>query len=93
MRVANMHQAKSQLSKLVDAALSGEEVVIARNGKPAVRLIPVAEAADARTPYEKLAGIYRDRKFVEVDPDWWKPDPEIDALFNDGPIFPDEPAR
>jgi prevent-host-death family protein len=36
----NMHEAKSQLSKLVDAALAGEEVVIARAGKPAVRLVP-----------------------------------------------------
>ncbi len=38
MKTANMHEAKSQLSKLVDAALSGEEVVIARRGKHLVRL-------------------------------------------------------
>jgi prevent-host-death family protein len=42
-----MHEAKSQLSKLVDAALAGEEVVIARAGKPAVRLVP-ADAFSGR---------------------------------------------
>ena len=38
-----MHQAKSQLSKLIERAEAGEEVVIARNGRPAVRLTPVGE--------------------------------------------------
>lgn len=38
MTIVNMHDAKTQLSKLVDAAERGETVIIARNGKPAVRL-------------------------------------------------------
>jgi prevent-host-death family protein len=37
----NMHEAKTRLSELVSAAESGEEVVIARDGAPAVRLVPV----------------------------------------------------
>ncbi len=37
---ANMHEAKSKLSQLVESALSGEEVIIAKSGKPAVRLVP-----------------------------------------------------
>lgn len=37
----NVHEAKSQLSKLIQAALDGEEVVIARGNKPAVKLVPV----------------------------------------------------
>lgn len=41
MIVANIHQAKTNLSKLIEQAEAGEEVVIARNGKPAVRLMPV----------------------------------------------------
>ena len=40
MRTANIHEAKTQLSRLVEAALAGEEVVIARNGVPAVKLVP-----------------------------------------------------
>ena len=39
--LVNVHHAKSQLSKLIAAAESGDDVVIARNGKPAVRLVPV----------------------------------------------------
>ncbi len=39
--LVNVHHAKSQLSKLIAAAEAGEDVVIARKGKPAVRLVPV----------------------------------------------------
>jgi prevent-host-death family protein len=44
MEITNIHEAKSQLSKLVDRALRGEEVIIARAGKPMVRLVPVRES-------------------------------------------------
>ncbi|MEM6742398.1 MAG: type II toxin-antitoxin system prevent-host-death family antitoxin [Pseudomonadota bacterium] len=37
-----VHAAKTQLSKLIDAALAGEEVVIAKGSTPVVRLVPVA---------------------------------------------------
>jgi len=37
----NIHHAKTNLSKLVAAAENGEEVIIARNGKPAVKLVRV----------------------------------------------------
>ena len=37
---ANMHEAKSKLSQLVERAEAGEEVVIAKSGKPAVKLVP-----------------------------------------------------
>jgi len=39
----NMLEAKSQLSRLVKAAMEGEEVVIASHGKPMVRLVPLSE--------------------------------------------------
>jgi prevent-host-death family protein len=38
----NMHEAKSRLSELVAAALRGEDVVLARAGKPVVRLVPTS---------------------------------------------------
>jgi prevent-host-death family protein len=38
----NMHDAKTRLSELVAAAESGEKVILARGGTPAVRLVPVA---------------------------------------------------
>ena len=44
MGITNIHEAKSQLSKLVERALAGEEVVIAKAGKPMVRLVPVRDS-------------------------------------------------
>jgi prevent-host-death family protein len=38
MAIVNIYEAKTKLSKLVDQAASGEDVIIARNGKPLVRL-------------------------------------------------------
>jgi prevent-host-death family protein len=40
----NILEAKTQFSQLVDRALKGEEVVIARHGKPLLRLVPVRSA-------------------------------------------------
>lgn len=40
----NVHTAKSQLSRLIDAALAGEEVVIAKGSKPVVRLVPIPQS-------------------------------------------------
>lgn len=41
MQTVNIHEAKTQFSRLVDAAASGEEIVIAKAGKPAARLVPI----------------------------------------------------
>ena len=41
--LVNVHEAKSQLSKLIVAAEAGDEVIIARRGRPAVRLVPVTK--------------------------------------------------
>jgi prevent-host-death family protein len=41
MPIANIHEAKTQLSKLIDRAMKGEEVIIARAGTPMVRLVLV----------------------------------------------------
>ncbi len=41
MQTVNIHEAKSQLSRLIEAAANGEEVVIAKAGTPVVRLVPV----------------------------------------------------
>ena len=44
----NVHQAKSQLSKLIERALAGEEIIIARNNKPTVRLEVLPESRSKR---------------------------------------------
>lgn len=48
MREVNVHEAKTHLSRLLDAVAAGEEIVIAKAGKPCARLVPVAQAK--RTP-------------------------------------------
>lgn len=53
----NMHEAKTQLSKLVERALKGEEIVIAKNGEPVVRLDPVHPLDNKRAPvFGRLSG-------------------------------------
>ena len=41
MTKVNMHEAKTHFSKLIERALRGEEVIVARNGQPLVKLVPV----------------------------------------------------
>jgi prevent-host-death family protein len=48
MTIVNMHEAKTHLSRLVERALAGEEVVVAKSGKPLVRLVPVEEKTGKR---------------------------------------------
>ena len=59
----NLHDAKTHLSRYVDQALGGEEVVIARAGRPLVRLVPVDEVA----PPPRRLGFLADSARVEVD--------------------------
>jgi prevent-host-death family protein len=44
----NIHEAKTQLSKLIQRALSGEDVVIAKDGQPVVRLTPMTLTGESR---------------------------------------------
>ena len=48
MSTVNIHEAKTHLSRLVDAAVRGEEVVIARSNRPLVKRVPLAEAGPPR---------------------------------------------
>lgn len=67
-----MHEAKTQLSKLVERAEAGEDVVIQRNGRPAVRLVPVVEEPRSLA---SLRGAWRDR--VRIAPDFDELPPDI----------------
>ncbi len=48
MSVVNIHEAKTHLSRLLDRVAAGEEIVIARAGKPIARLVPLAEPTRTR---------------------------------------------
>jgi prevent-host-death family protein len=54
----NLYEAKTQLSALVDRAAKGEQIVIAKAGKPMAKLVPfAAEPKVARKPGQNLLGI------------------------------------
>lgn len=61
-KIVNMHQAKSSLSRLVERAIAGEEVVIARNGEPLVQLVPVTKKREPREP-----GRYKGKIWIAPD--------------------------
>ena len=48
MKTVTIHQAKTNLSKLIEKACRGEEIVIARGPEPVVRLVPVATSKGRR---------------------------------------------
>jgi len=74
MREVNLPFAKTQLSRLVDEALAGEEVVIARNGTPLVKLTPVKAPAARRV-------LGKDQGRIVIADDFDAPMPELEALF------------
>lgn len=56
MTDVGMHHAKTHLSQLVERALAGEEIVVTRRGKPAVRLTPVEAVDDRASLLDCMAG-------------------------------------
>jgi antitoxin (DNA-binding transcriptional repressor) of toxin-antitoxin stability system len=70
----NMHQAKTQLSKLAELAWQGEEIVIAKAGKPYLHLIPHREGGTQR----KL-GLLKGQ--IWVAPDFDETPPEVIESF------------
>lgn len=79
MQVMNIHQAKTNLSKLIEMTLAGENVVIAKAGKPVVKLVTYKEKLKPRKP-----GLWKGK--VWMSDDFNDEDPEINKLFYDGKI-------
>lgn len=75
MEIANIHEAKAQLSRLIEQALAGEDVQIARAGEPLVRLVPIQLDVQPRQ-----GGQLRGKIWIADDFD--APDPEIERLFD-----------
>ncbi len=78
MRIG-IHEAKTHLSRLIPAALAGEEIIITRSGKPLVKLVPVKNSGKPRR-----LGIYKDK--IRIHGDLCAPLPE--EIVND--FWPDE---
>jgi prevent-host-death family protein len=73
--VYNLYDAKSSLSQLVERAAAGEEIVIAKNGKPMAKLVSASGGVTRRKP-----GAWKGRVFVRKDFDEPLPD-ELQAAF------------
>ena len=85
---ATMHEAKTQLSKLVERALAGEEVILThgRNRTPVVKLV----AVKAPSMRERPIGLYKGQ--IEIGPEFFDPLPEEElaaweSAANDDVLF------
>jgi prevent-host-death family protein len=68
MRSVTVHEAKTNLSKLIEQACRGEEVIIARGTTPVVRLVPVGDVPGRRQP-----GVLRGK--LRLGPEFFEPLP------------------
>ena len=71
-RIVNVHEAKTYFSKLLEQAHAGEEIFLAKAGRPYARLLPLAPAPGARQP-GRLTGKLGDAFFKPL------PDEELDV--------------
>jgi prevent-host-death family protein len=95
MKQVSLYEAKTHLSKLVDEAAAGEEIIVTKNGKPVAKLGPLAPAKMA----PRKLGLWNEAN-KNFDWDKWERtskalDKEIEHLFNegDGPSALDEAPR
>lgn len=71
MKTVNVHEAKTQLSRLLERAHAGEEIVIAKSGQPYARLVPLTDRPTGRAP-GTLKGVVTlgDAFFEPLPPGW-----------------------
>jgi prevent-host-death family protein len=82
----NIHEAKTQLSRLIQRVEAGEEVTIARAGKPVVKLIAIGPPNGTRP-------MGMDKGKIWIAEDFDAPDPELEALFYDAPLTTNTPRK
>jgi len=79
--IVNVHAAKTQLSKLLERAEAGEEIVIGRAGKPIAKLVPYVVERPKRV-FGRLKGQ------IVIHGDFDADNEEIADLFEKGELFP-----
>jgi prevent-host-death family protein len=72
--IVNVHEAKTQLSRLLERVAAGEEVIIGKAGRPVARLVPYVQSAERRAP-----GRWRNR--IRIAEDFDATPEEIVAAF------------
>lgn len=81
MHQVNIHEAKTQLSRLLEEVQAGGEVIIAKAGKPIARITSYTQDVKSLRKPGGLKGK------IWISPDFDKPDPELEALFYDAPLY------
>ena len=69
MSVVNVHEAKTHLSRLLERVSAGEEIVIAKAGRPVARLVPYDESLEPRTLGGWEGRVWIADDFDELPPD------------------------
>ncbi len=85
MQQINIHQAKTQLSRLVEEAAKGEEIIIAKAGKPMARLV----ALEQKDHLPRKPGSLKGQIRISDDFDAPMSEEEL-AAWHDGPLTPSE---
>lgn len=80
--MVNVHEAKTHLSRLLERVSEGEEIVIAKAGRPVAKLIPYIESDEPRKP-----GAWKGRVWIADDFDELPPD-ILAAFYGDDPDDP-----
>lgn len=83
----NMHEAKTQLSRLVARVEGGEQIVITRAGKPAAKLVPVQVTKPKKLGPRKLGG-WEGEMEMPSDTEWAQFKAEIADAVEESEIFP-----
>jgi prevent-host-death family protein len=78
MEMVNVHDAKSQLSALINKVLKGEKIIIARNNKPIVELVALEK--QTRIPGQS-------KNTIRIVGNWQDADAEVNKLFDASEIF------
>jgi prevent-host-death family protein len=78
MKTINVHQAKTQLSRLLEEVAAGQEIIIAKAGKPIARLVSLRAAS------KRQLGILKGKLTVSADFDATLPDAVLEAFEERG---------
>ncbi|WP_448204464.1 type II toxin-antitoxin system Phd/YefM family antitoxin [Azospirillum sp. sgz302134] len=68
-KMVNIHEAKTHLSRLLEHVSHGEEIIIAKSGKPIARIVPIDDAPADRTPGIAKGEFLVDESFFDPLPD------------------------
>jgi prevent-host-death family protein len=83
----NIYDAKTQLSKLVERVEGGEEIVLARNGRPVAKIVPIQRRTSPRVPGGWEGKVWIADDFDDPDGEWGE---AIDDMYRKWGIDPEE---